>query len=66
MGDSMSETAPAAPGVEARAAAARTASLTKVYGQGETRVVALDAVTVAFPRGELTAIMGRRGRGSRP
>jgi putative ABC transport system ATP-binding protein len=43
--------------------AARTEGLSKVYGTGETRVVALDAVTVAFPRGEFTAIMGPSGSG---
>jgi putative ABC transport system ATP-binding protein len=43
--------------------AARGAALTKVYGQGDTRVVALDAVDVAFRRGEFTAIMGPSGSG---
>jgi putative ABC transport system ATP-binding protein len=43
--------------------AARTEGVSKVYGTGETRVVALDAVTVAFPRGEFTAIMGPSGSG---
>jgi len=43
--------------------AARAENLSKVYGEGETRVVALDAVTVGFPRGEFTAIMGPSGSG---
>ncbi|WP_228978716.1 ABC transporter ATP-binding protein [Streptomyces sp. DH12] len=45
------------------AVAARATELSKVYGQGETRVVALDRVTVAFPQGEFTAIMGPSGSG---
>ncbi|NYI06039.1 ABC transporter ATP-binding protein [Allostreptomyces psammosilenae] len=44
-------------------AAARATELTKVYGQGETRVTALDSVTVEFGRGEFTAIMGPSGSG---
>lgn len=32
--------------------------LTKVFGSGDTRVVALDAVDVVFGRGRFTAIMG--------
>ncbi|MFI1972948.1 ABC transporter ATP-binding protein, partial [Streptomyces cinnamoneus] len=32
----------------ATAVAARATDLTKVYGQGETQVVALDAVSVEF------------------
>ena len=43
--------------------AARAVDLTKVYGRGETAVTALDAVTVEFPRGRLTAIMGPSGSG---
>jgi len=43
--------------------AARAAGLTKVYGDGETRVVALDGVDVTFPRGAFTAIMGPSGSG---
>jgi putative ABC transport system ATP-binding protein len=37
--------------------------LTKVYGHGETRVVALDEVSVEFGRGAYTAIMGPSGSG---
>ncbi|MGV1004765.1 MAG: ABC transporter ATP-binding protein [Candidatus Nanopelagicales bacterium] len=43
--------------------AARAAGLTKVYGTGDTRVVALDAVDVEIGRGEFTAIMGPSGSG---
>src|SRR5687768_18619133 len=44
-------------------AAARGKQLTKVYGSGDTRVVALDAVDVSFDRGRFTAIMGPSGSG---
>ncbi|MCD0483887.1 ABC transporter ATP-binding protein [Streptacidiphilus sp. ASG 303] len=44
-------------------AAARATDLSKVYGEGETRVVALDRVSVEFRRGEFTAIMGPSGSG---
>ncbi|WP_042367345.1 ABC transporter ATP-binding protein [Streptacidiphilus neutrinimicus] len=43
--------------------AARARGLTKAYGSGETRVVALDAVDVDMPRGRFTAIMGPSGSG---
>jgi len=45
------------------AVAAQATGLSKVYGTGETRVVALDDVSVAFPRGRFTAIMGPSGSG---
>nr|NLI48932.1 ABC transporter ATP-binding protein [Propionibacterium sp.] len=37
--------------------------LTKVYGSDKTRVVALDAVDVAFAHGSFTAILGPSGSG---
>ena len=43
--------------------AARTVGLTKVYGRGQTQVVALDDVTVDFRAGEFTAVMGPSGSG---
>ncbi|MDT0346856.1 ABC transporter ATP-binding protein [Streptomyces litchfieldiae] len=43
--------------------AARATGLSKVYGAGETKVVALDQVSVAFRRAEFTAIMGPSGSG---
>jgi putative ABC transport system ATP-binding protein len=43
--------------------AARAEGLTKVYGSGETKVLALDDVSVAFPAGQFTAIMGPSGSG---
>src|SRR3972149_4002805 len=45
------------------AAAARSESLTKIYGEGDAAVRALDAVTVAFRAGHFTAIMGPSGSG---
>src|SRR4051812_4723107 len=49
--------------VTATDAAARTVDATKVYGKGQTEVRALDGVTVAFPAGRFTAIMGPSGSG---
>ncbi|MFJ3794583.1 ABC transporter ATP-binding protein [Kitasatospora sp. NPDC090091] len=43
--------------------AAATTDLTKVYGSGDTRVVALDGVSTGFREGEFTAIMGPSGCG---
>ena len=43
--------------------AARAVDVTKVYGEGGTRVVALDGVSVDLRRGEFTAIMGPSGSG---
>ncbi|MEZ0064601.1 putative ABC transport system ATP-binding protein [Streptacidiphilus sp. MAP12-20] len=48
---------------ERTAVAARARALTKAYGSGETRVVALDGVDVDMPRGRFTAIMGPSGSG---
>ncbi|QDY79551.1 ABC transporter ATP-binding protein [Streptomyces qinzhouensis] len=43
--------------------AAGATGLTKVYGAGETRVIALDSVSVEFGRARFTAIMGPSGSG---
>ncbi len=43
--------------------AAGTVHATKVYGEDDTAVVALDDVTVGFPAGRFTAIMGPSGSG---
>jgi len=43
--------------------AARATDLSKIYGQGETQVVALDRVSVDFRQAEFTAIMGPSGSG---
>ncbi|WP_431962858.1 ABC transporter ATP-binding protein [Actinacidiphila sp. bgisy160] len=48
---------------ERTAVAARARQVTKAYGSGETRVVALDAVDVDIDRGRFTAIMGPSGSG---
>jgi putative ABC transport system ATP-binding protein len=45
------------------AVAARVRNLTKTYGTGETRVVALDDVTLDLMAGEFTAVMGPSGSG---
>ncbi|MFE7610588.1 ABC transporter ATP-binding protein [Streptomyces celluloflavus] len=42
---------------------AATSGLTKVYGSGDTQVVALDQVSITFKEGEFTAIMGPSGCG---
>ncbi|MEV7027941.1 ABC transporter ATP-binding protein, partial [Kitasatospora sp. NPDC093558] len=47
-----------APGI-----AAATTGLTKVHGSGDTRVTALDGVSIGFREGEFTAIMGPSGCG---
>ena len=44
-------------------AAARAVHATKTYGTGDTAVVALDEVSVDFPGGQFTAIMGPSGSG---
>jgi putative ABC transport system ATP-binding protein len=44
-------------------AAVTATDLVKVYGSGDTTVRALDHVTITFPRGRFTAIMGPSGSG---
>ncbi|WP_274555226.1 ABC transporter ATP-binding protein [Streptomyces spiramyceticus] len=43
--------------------AARVVDAVKVYGKGDTEVRALDGVSVGFPAGRFTAIMGPSGSG---
>jgi putative ABC transport system ATP-binding protein len=43
--------------------AARVENATKIFGEGDTRVVALDGIAVSFERGRFTAIMGASGSG---
>ena len=62
-------TASAIPSPELRrsthpAPAARTEAATKVYGDGDTAVRALNDVTVELAAGRFTAIMGPSGSGS--
>jgi putative ABC transport system ATP-binding protein len=51
------------PGTTREVTAASTVDATKVYGEGSTEVRALDGVTVSFPAGTFTAIMGPSGSG---
>lgn len=43
--------------------AARVTDAVKVHGAGDTAVRALDGVTLGFPAGRFTAIMGPSGSG---
>jgi putative ABC transport system ATP-binding protein len=43
--------------------AAQAAGLVKVYGRGDTQVRALDGVSIEFPAGEFTGVMGPSGSG---
>jgi putative ABC transport system ATP-binding protein len=56
-------TSAAATQTRTRTAAARAVAATKVYGSGDTAVMALDEVTVDLPAGRFTAIMGPSGSG---
>ena len=51
------------PPVATHDAIARCSGLTRVFGEGEAAVLALDDVSVAFPAGRFTAIMGPSGSG---
>src|SRR5919107_4632723 len=51
------------PGDATETLAARAEQVTKIYGQGQTEVRALDNVSVEFPSGRFTAIMGPSGSG---
>ncbi|WP_369382670.1 ABC transporter ATP-binding protein [Streptomyces sp. cg36] len=54
---------PGTPDTPVTEPAARAVGLTKVYGRGETRVTALEAVSVEFDQGRFTAVMGPSGSG---
>ncbi len=55
--------ATAEPTVDGTVLAARAVELARVYGEGPTAVRALDGVSVDFPAGRFTAIMGPSGSG---
>ncbi len=48
---------------EAKEAIVAAHDLERVYGEGEAAVRAIDGISVEFPRGEFTAIMGPSGSG---
>lgn len=58
--DPMTQAPPDAPTTTGIVAAV---DVVKVYGEGETQVRALDGITVSFPAGQMTAIMGPSGSG---
>jgi putative ABC transport system ATP-binding protein len=60
-GHSVTTSVTAEPAVSA--VAARAVDVWKVYGSGETQVIALHGVSVELRRGEYTAIMGPSGSG---
>ena len=59
----MSVTELAAPARTIAASAANTVDASKVFGEGENVVRAIDAVTVDFEKGRFSAIMGPSGSG---
>jgi putative ABC transport system ATP-binding protein len=56
-------TLPSTTSARPAAPAVRAISATKIHGTGDTRVVALDDVSVEIPRQRFTAIMGPSGSG---
>ena len=51
------------PRMEAATLAARALGVTKVYGQGQAAVTAIDGVNLDIPAGSFTAVMGPSGSG---
>jgi putative ABC transport system ATP-binding protein len=62
-GPTVSDIAGGAVASSADQFAARSIDLSKSYGSGRTAVRALDSVSVTFPRGVFTAVMGPSGSG---
>ena len=56
-------TTPASPPDAANATIVAATGLTRIYGAGDAAVTALDDVSLSFPAGALTAIMGPSGSG---
>ena len=56
-------TAPTTPAASAPMRVVEARGLTKVYGEGEARVVALDSASLVVGRGEFVSIMGPSGSG---
>ena len=56
-------TAPITPAATAPMRVVEARGLTKVYGEGEARVLALDSASLVVGRGEFIAIMGPSGSG---
>jgi len=59
----MTDTAPIDFPATSPVVAAASVNASKVYGSGDTQVVALDHVSVEFARGQFSAIMGPSGSG---
>ena len=55
--------APAAPAAAARPSCLRGTGVTKVFGFGETRTVAVDHVDFDFHEGEIISVVGESGSG---
>ncbi|CAM3357988.1 ABC transporter ATP-binding protein [Occultella aeris] len=60
---SMTSPEPSGPPRSESTSAVRAVDLSKIYGEGEVAVTALDHVDVSFERGVFTAIMGPSGSG---
>jgi len=59
----VNQTIQATQKIDPKNIAARADSASKIYGNGESEVRALDSVSVSFERGKFSAIMGPSGSG---